>query len=232
VIVLVWLPVMLWELFAGMGLGSIAAGVPVYEQYMSLLTYVLAFEPYHFQADTGDALSWKAIAGWFCLGQIWFTFMEHTLHKYLFHREPQSRVANALHFVIHGAHHVTPLDRNRLVFPPVPLSILRAIFYVPAVYLVTPDKASFHCCDAGVLFAYLCYDLMHYANHHANIKCLRSIKRHHLRHHYHAPGEAPCNFALSYLAMFWDFVFQTGCPPRSNAVGDAAKLDSTGSKLE
>lgn len=231
-IVIVWLPIMIWELCAGLGFGDVAQGVPVYEQYMNLLKFLLFSEPYHFEAaaprDADSSVVWM----WFALGNLYFTFMEWTIHKYLFHREPKSRVANGLHFILHGSHHVTPLDELRLVFPPVPLSILRALFYSPLVYMVTRDKYEFHAMDAGILTAYLCYDLMHYSNHHANIRFLKPIKRHHLRHHFHGPNEEPCNFALSYLAMIWDFVFQTGCPPRSQATGDAAKLDSTGNKLD
>lgn len=46
-------------------------------------------------------------------GLIFFTFIEYTLHRFIFHSDkflPDSRVARYIHFFAHGIHHMLPND--------------------------------------------------------------------------------------------------------------------------
>lgn len=55
---------------------------------------------------------------------------EYGLHRWLFHLDeylPNHPVAILTHFLLHGVHHIVPMDPYRLVFPPVmaiPLSLV------------------------------------------------------------------------------------------------------------
>lgn len=47
---------------------------------------------------------------------------EYTLHRWLFHLDeylPNHPAAIMTHFLLHGVHHIIPMDPYRLVFPPV-----------------------------------------------------------------------------------------------------------------
>lgn len=57
----------------------------------------------------------------FLLGNVVWTILEYTLHRFLFHIDyylPDAPWALTLHFMLHGIHHYLPMDRLRLVMPP------------------------------------------------------------------------------------------------------------------
>jgi 4-hydroxysphinganine ceramide fatty acyl 2-hydroxylase len=50
----------------------------------------------------------------FLLGMFIWTFLEYSLHRFLFHyddRMPENQLMFLLHFVLHGFHHYLPMDR-------------------------------------------------------------------------------------------------------------------------
>lgn len=56
----------------------------------------------------------KTVACFFAGNIIW-TILEYTLHRFLFHLDyylPDRPVALMLHFLIHGVHHYLPMDRS------------------------------------------------------------------------------------------------------------------------
>lgn len=218
VILMVWVPHILWLSLAGMGFGDAQLdAIPVIGFHRYLHRY-LVLDPYFGRAGEGLEKTRFPIETLF--GFFFFSFFEWAIHKYMFHRTPQSKFGNSFHFIMHGAHHLAPMDTMRLVFPPFPCMILRLCLGL-GFWVVCKNSMTYHSAMAGIMWGYISYDLMHYMNHHANFPSspmLMSIKRHHLRHHFHGPNELPCNFALSYLAMFWDKVFQTGCGPRDTGV--------------
>jgi len=142
--------------------------------------------------------------GWF----IW-TFVEYTLHRYLFHFHPKTEKLKRLFFVVHGVHHAQPMCKTRLVMPPalsVPMSfVFYGLFYGIIVTLLKADLW-FYPVMAGVFGGYLAYDLIHYKIHHSKIKTgmFFEIRKHHLRHH------GKCDF-LRFGVTFpvWDYVFGT-----------------------
>lgn len=79
----------------------------------------------------------------------------------------KNRLMYAFHFMIHGIHHAFPMDRYRLVFPPVlGHVILYALFMQPITAIFHPDIA--YPLLFGIVVGYQIYDLMHYFFHHAD----------------------------------------------------------------
>jgi 4-hydroxysphinganine ceramide fatty acyl 2-hydroxylase len=144
-----------------------------------------------------------SIAGLFLLGVFIWTFVEYTLHRFFFHYEPKSDWGKRFHFIMHGVHHDYPQDATRLVMAPsvsIPLALLfYGIFhlsfgsYAPPVF-------------AGMVFGYVCYDMIHYATHHFAMKrgVLLWLKQYHMRHHYR---DDDTGYGVS--TPLWDYVFRT-----------------------
>src|SRR6266513_4392593 len=112
-------------------------------------------------------LSIWAVGALFLLGILLWTLLEYLIHRYIFHYEPKTRVGQRLHYVIHGVHHDYPNDARRLVMPPsisVPLAFLFYGIFLLIFARVAP--AVF----AGLVFGYVCYDMLHYATHHFAMK--------------------------------------------------------------
>ncbi|XWS16693.1 hypothetical protein CRYUN_Cryun34aG0112900 [Craigia yunnanensis] len=59
-----------------------------------------------------------------CFGIFVWTFLEYTLHRFLFHIETTSYWGNTIHYLLHGCHHKHPMDGLRLVFPPAAAAVL------------------------------------------------------------------------------------------------------------
>jgi len=139
------------------------------------------------------------------LGGVFFwTFTEYILHRFVFHYHPSSAWGRRLHFLAHGVHHDYPNDSSRLAMPPsvsVPLAIL---FY--GLFSLLIPRGLLPASYAGFLFGYLCYDMIHYATHHAPMKGTfgRWLKQYHLRHHY---VDDQRGFGVS--TPIWDHVFRT-----------------------
>jgi 4-hydroxysphinganine ceramide fatty acyl 2-hydroxylase len=107
-------------------------------------------------------------------GILFWSFSEYMLHRFFFHGEdywmrhvPKSGFLYAFHYTIHGIHHCFPMDKYRLVFPPVPGHItLYIFFYIPSMSLMPPEIA--YPFLIGNLIGYQMYDFLHYFFHHFN----------------------------------------------------------------
>ena len=144
-----------------------------------------------------------AIAGLFLLGILLWTLLEYLIHRYVFHYEPKTRLGKRLHYIIHGVHHDYPNDARRLVMPPsvsVPLAFLFYGLFVLIFRHLAPSVF------AGLVFGYVCYDMLHYATHHFPMKhgVWLWLKQYHLRHHY---KDDHVGFGIS--SPLWDYVFRT-----------------------
>lgn len=143
-------------------------------------------------------------AGWF----VW-TFVEYTLHRFLFHYHPSTARLKRMFFMMHGVHHAQPMCRTRLVMPPalsVPMSFFFFGFFHLLVVQVMGIGHWFNALFAGFIGGYLIYDMMHYQIHHSQIKdgAFFELRKHHLRHH------GRCDFLrFGVSAPFWDWVFGT-----------------------
>lgn len=145
----------------------------------------------------------------FLFGFASWTFLEYTLHRWLFHMDSKSAIGNMIHFLSHGIHHITPFDSTRLTFPPAYAGALALAVYRSGQLFVDMDSGSaYQAWFAGLVLGYLMYDTFHYMQHHGDtfdkIPYLARQKRRHVRHHYHNPH---VNFGVT--SSFWDFVFGT-----------------------
>jgi len=144
----------------------------------------------------------------FVYGVFSWTLIEYVLHRFLFHISEKyvhmSRFTITFHFLIHGCHHLLPMDNMRLVFPPVPAAIIM-------VFVYSTFRFFFGACYAfamlgGATFGYTLYDVTHYYLHHGVplTEYFRSIKSYHLAHHY---KNSVLGFGIS--SKLWDVVFST-----------------------
>mmetsp|Transcript_28118 Transcript_28118/g.67181 ORF Transcript_28118/g.67181 Transcript_28118/m.67181 type:complete len:350 (-) Transcript_28118:38-1087(-) len=153
-------------------------------------------------------LSSPEIGGTWSAGVLTWTLIEYTLHRHVFHLDELvqfSKWSITTHFLLHGVHHLLPMDPMRLVFPPV----LTILFIGPFYFLF---RLAFSvpvavCLLAGGLSGYMSYDLTHYYLHHSAkppLEYLRSLKTYHLAHHYKNP-----KLGYGITTKFWDFAFDT-----------------------
>uniref|UniRef100_A0A914XV96 Cytochrome b5 heme-binding domain-containing protein n=1 Tax=Panagrolaimus superbus TaxID=310955 RepID=A0A914XV96_9BILA len=72
----------------------------------------------------------------FTLGTLTWTLLEYSLHRGVFHWKPNPKSYNQItfHFALHGLHHKTPMDGDRLVFPPTPALLIIGFFYLFIVH--------------------------------------------------------------------------------------------------
>ena len=165
--------------------------------YMPVVGYMLYLSLWQ------QKLSNLVVAGLFVLGILFWTLLEYLIHRYIFHYEPKSRLGKRLHYIIHGVHHDYPNDARRLVMPPsisVPLAVLFYILFLLIFGHLAPGVF------AGLVFGYVCYDMLHYATHHFPMKrgLWLWLKQYHLRHHY---KDDDAGFGIS--SPLWDYVFGT-----------------------
>lgn len=150
----------------------------------------------------------KALLCFFTGNLIW-TILEYTLHRFLFHIDewlPDSPAFLTLHFLLHGIHHYLPMDRLRLVMPPT-LFFALSFPFTQLAHALFPAPIANGIISGAFVF-YILYDCMHYALHHTKLPAyLREMKKYHLAHHYK-------NFELGFgvTSKIWDIVFNTVLP--------------------
>ena len=144
-------------------------------------------------AASGGVFLWSAI--------------EYILHRFVFHIDdylPDHSLFLMLHFTFHGVHHYFPMDRLRLVFPPVLCVIIATMLYgIFSIFL--PHFYAVGMISGGLL-GYVGYDMTHYYIHHGEAMGthLSQMKSYHLDHHYK-------DFTVGYgiTTKFWDRIFGT-----------------------
>lgn len=145
-------------------------------------------------------------------GYLFWTISEYTIHRFVFHFEPEKGIGARLHWIIHGVHHDHPNDPLRLVMPPSVSVPLSALFFL-LFWLVLPLGAAFGVAS-GFFAGYLAYDMTHYYVHHRMPKSAlgRKLRELHMRHHFqdHTKG-----YGIS--APWWDVVFHTYSKRRKRA---------------
>lgn len=151
---------------------------------------------------------WKVAVLYFGMAVCGWPFLEFFLHRVLYHMSTESYWGNTAHFLFHGVHHLTPMDKTRLVAPP-PLAIFIASPLCFAIYNLSPSAQFAWTMIAGLFSGYLVYDEIHYWIHHGDLpwEWLKKLKSHHMAHHYGHPNE---NFGVS--NTFTDILFGTLAP--------------------
>ncbi|KAG0210803.1 fatty acid alpha-hydroxylase, partial [Mortierella sp. GBA30] len=139
----------------------------------------------HRSLETG--LIVDQVAAFFITGVFLWTLAEYVIHRFLFHLDdllPDSTFWLTAHFLLHGIHHYVPMDRMRLVMPPVLGVALATPLYKLAHSLFAESQA--YAVMAGAFFGYILYDMTHYYLHHAKVFKIhfKEMKTYHLAHHY------------------------------------------------
>lgn len=148
----------------------------------------------------------------YMIGIFLWTLFEYVFHRFLFHMEkylPDKVGILTLHFLLHGVHHYLPMDRYRLVMPPVMMITLASSVLSFAQLFVPWSIVSI--VGSGALSGYVMYDLTHYYLHHGvpKIPQMRELKRYHVLHHYY-----DSNKGFGVTSKMWDYVFNTLLPMR------------------
>jgi sterol desaturase/sphingolipid hydroxylase (fatty acid hydroxylase superfamily) len=145
----------------------------------------------------------------FILGMFFWTFLEYTLHRFVFHFPARGKLQERIIFLFHGIHHAQPQCKTRLVMPPAVSIPMGFIFYglyilIIATLLQVPWWVS--PLFAGTIFGYLIYDMIHYATHHLpmHIGYAKFLKRYHMQHHFKTPNQ---RYGVS--SPLWDLVLRT-----------------------
>lgn len=144
------------------------------------------------------------------LGTFMFGLVEYTVHRFLFHVDdflPDHPTFLFLHFMLHGVHHYLPMDRMRLVMPPV----LSLALGLPILFIhvqILPLHIAYGVLG-GLIVGYMFYDLMHYFLHHAVVARhlpahFQEMKVYHLAHHYQ---DYTTGFGIT--SKIWDSFFST-----------------------
>lgn len=146
------------------------------------------------------------------IGSFGFTLVEYLVHRFVFHVDdllPDGPTWRLLHFLLHGIHHKVPMDRYRLVMPPVLGAVLASALYSllrPAFYFVT--LPAFNAACGGGLLGYVAYDMMHYSEHHFNFpqdSYFGRMKKYHMKHHFAGLH----NSGYGITSKLWDRIFST-----------------------
>ena len=150
-----------------------------------------------------------AVAGWAFAGYVFWTLTEYSLHRVVFHYEPERGLGARLHWMLHGVHHDHPNDPMRVVMPPGASLPLAAAFAL--LFQLVLSSAAAWAFGAGFFAGYLVYALTHFRIHNTRPRTRlgRRLREHHLRHHF---SDQTTAFGVS--TPFWDFVFGT-TPRRS-----------------
>jgi len=145
----------------------------------------------------------------FIIGIVLWTFIEYTLHRFVFHFRARGKTQERIIFLFHGVHHAQPQCKTRLVMPPavsIPLGFVFYGLYTLLFGTIIQIPWWIHPLFAGTIFGYLTYDMIHYATHHLPMRngYAKFLKRYHMQHHFKTPYQ---RFGVS--SPLWDYVFRT-----------------------
>lgn len=175
--------------------------------YMSFIS--MSAEPVSWPQNSNYSITLDGSASPFLylFGVLLWTFEEYVIHRWLFHMKPPANFPSLIwfHFLLHGQHHKTPMDRKRLVFPPIPAICLGVIVY--SLYCCFLPSAAALMVFSGSICGYLFYDMIHYYLHHGGVPFtdyFRSLKKYHVCHHFENQQKG---FGIS--SKLWDYPFKT-----------------------
>lgn len=142
-------------------------------------------------------------------GLFLWTFTEYILHRFVFHYHAKTEKAKKFFFLFHGIHHAQPMEKTRLVMPPVVSIPLGGIFFGLFYLVFAVIFRRFHLMlpmFTGFALGYLLYDITHYSMHHFKIKSgyLQKVRKNHMRHHATEP-----DLRFGVTSNLWDYVFKT-----------------------
>jgi dihydroceramide fatty acyl 2-hydroxylase len=138
------------------------------------------------------------------IGALLWTLIEYALHRFAFHARAQGERARFVLLLVHGHHHVWPMDRSRLCATPLQIGGLAALVWAALALLF--DEPLVRTTMSGFLLAYVAYEWAHFSAHHGKPRTRVGawLKRYHLRHHL----EAKSRWGIS--SPLWDWVLRSG----------------------
>ena len=112
-------------------------------------------------------------------------------------------------YLFHGVHHHQPQCKTRLVMPPlvsVPLATGFWFLFKSVIGAALGATAWVQPAFGGFVMGYIGYDLIHYATHHLPMDWgpMKTLKRNHMMHHFKTPD---LRYGVS--SSTWDVVFGT-----------------------
>jgi 4-hydroxysphinganine ceramide fatty acyl 2-hydroxylase len=137
-------------------------------------------------------------------GILFWTFIEYTMHRFIFHLPINSAWAERLRYIIHGIHHMDHRDPLRLVAPPI-MSLSIGLGFV-LLFSIVLSASNFFSFTFGFTLSYLCYDYLHWMLHHSKSKnkLFYYLRRNHALHHHNSSSK---RFGVT--SPLWDFIFNT-----------------------
>lgn len=161
---------------------------------------------YIYFALLGSGISFSCMVAALLSGIAVWGLFEYVMHRFLFHMHLTSRLGRTVLFVLHGNHHMFPRDRYRNLMPAIVSLPLAAAFYF--VFISTMGQSFGRPFFLGFLCGYIAYDGWHYATHQHRFsnRILKSIQRHHLKHHY---ADSESNYGVT--TPVFDALFHTVC---------------------
>lgn len=141
-----------------------------------------------------------ALISLFICGFLLWTLTEYSIHRFIFHHPLFPKVFPRFYAIIHGIHHDTPLDRNRLLVPLYVSLPLGSLVYV-MFHALIPVYAD--ALFSGFILGYMSYDLTHYSIHHFQPKTRlgKALRAYHFKHHF---KDNRRNFGVS--SPLWDLL--------------------------
>lgn len=139
----------------------------------------------------------------FIAGLISFSLVEYIMHRFVFHLIPHTDSQEKFAYMVHGVHHDSPKDKDRLAMPP-PLSLLISFLFFLLFKLLLGDLV--YGFLPGFLMGYTAYLGVHYMVHafRPPNNIFRALWVHHGIHHYKDDERA---FGVS--SPLWDYIFRT-----------------------
>jgi sterol desaturase/sphingolipid hydroxylase (fatty acid hydroxylase superfamily) len=148
------------------------------------------------------------VVGLFFGGLLLFTFTEYWMHRKLYHIPKTSDRNKRLQYIMHGAHHDAPKDKNRLAMPPALSIAVGTVLLV--LFRAILGKFAFSVL-AGFMVGYAAYLFVHYIVHifRPPNNFLKALWTNHAIHHY---KDDTVMFGVS--TPLWDYIF--GTVPKKN----------------
>lgn len=162
---------------------------------VAVFSLVFAYTLYN-----GLKLPFSTFVPLFILGLLLWTLTEYVIHRFVFHSHVFQTRWPRFYMIIHGIHHDTPLDKNRLLVPLYVSLPLGSLFYF--IFLtIFPTYAD--ALFSGFILGYLTYDITHYRIHHFQPVTWvgKQLRAYHFKHHFKDHSK---NFGVS--SPLWDVV--------------------------
>ncbi|XP_050305708.1 fatty acid 2-hydroxylase isoform X2 [Anthonomus grandis grandis] len=185
--------------------------------WIPIIIYLVKLGTKRYVDITNDSSPSISVLTYISSGILIWTFLEYSLHRWVFHMEPsgRSRLMIYIHFAIHGLHHKVPFDTRRLVFPPVPAAIIALTLY--KFFSIFLPESCIILVVAGALIGYVTYDMIHFYLHYgapSEDSYFYHLKRYHNQHHF---AHHDSGFGIS--SILWDKIFGTAIRLRKLGMG-------------